>query len=80
MGRRASAKDRVTIKIPRELYDRLAEIIEPTGFGSVSGFVVHVMRDIAAGGKLREDEPAGELTAREVEMVRKRLKALGYLK
>jgi hypothetical protein len=42
-------RDKVTIKIPRELYGRLVGMIKGTGFGSVTEFVVYVMRDLAAG-------------------------------
>jgi hypothetical protein len=69
-------RDKVTIKIPRELYRRLVGMIKGTGFGSVTEFVVYVMRDLAAGGQLEHEEG---LTPREVEVIRKRLKALGYL-
>jgi hypothetical protein len=69
-------RDKVTIKIPRELYKRLVGMIKGTGFGSVTEFVVYVMRDLAAGGQLAHEEG---LTPREVEVIRKRLKALGYL-
>ena len=68
---------RVTLKIPRELYDNVQRLIEGTGFRSVNDFAVHVLRDVAAGGKLQA-EPSG-LSPREVELVRLRLKALGYL-
>jgi hypothetical protein len=73
----AKGRDKVTIKIPRELYGRLVGMIKGTGFGSVTEFIVYVMRDLAAGGRLRE--PQEGLTPREVEAIRKRLKALGYL-
>ncbi|MCX5654654.1 MAG: CopG family transcriptional regulator [Planctomycetota bacterium] len=69
-------RDKVTIKIPRELYGRLVGMIKGTGFGSVTEFIVYVMRDLAAGGQLAQQKG---LTAREVEAIRKRLKALGYL-
>ena len=71
-----TGRDKVTIKIPRELYDKLGTMIEGTGFGSVTEFIVWVMRDLAAGGRL--DEPHG-LNEQEVELIRKRLKMLGYL-
>ena len=67
---------RVTLKIPRPLYDMIKEIIRPSGFSSVNEFVVYVLRDLVS----RIDEPiAGELTSKEVDMIRKRLKNLGYL-
>jgi hypothetical protein len=69
--------DRVTIKIPRQLYDRLKEIVEDTGFSSVTDFVVYVMRDVAAGGKLGGKD---ELTDEEVKLIKNRLRKLGYLR
>jgi Arc/MetJ-type ribon-helix-helix transcriptional regulator len=79
MGRRVQAKDRVTIKIPRELYDKVAERIEETGFRSVSEFVIHVIRDITASGKLTPAESPDSLNQEEIQMVRERLKTLGYI-
>jgi Arc/MetJ-type ribon-helix-helix transcriptional regulator len=69
-------KDKVTIKIPRPLYDNLKEIIGGTGFNSVTDFIVYVLRDIASAHKRAEDEP---LTQDEIRLIRERLKSLGYL-
>lgn len=68
-------RDKATIKIPRELYDNLAEIIEDTGFGSVTEFIVFTMRTIASGGRIKEER----LTVEEAQMVRERLRKLGYI-
>ena len=70
------ASDDVTLKIPRPLYDRLRQVIEGTGFRSVTEFCVYVLRDLAAGpGRGEEDG----LTSDEVAAIRRRLRALGYL-
>ena len=76
--------NKATIKIPRTLYNRLKDIIDGSGFDSVTDFVVYVLRDIAGNidpgtfpDKLSEKE--AKLTAEEVEKVRQRLKTLGYL-
>jgi len=69
-------KDKVTIKIPRKLYDNLNQIIEGSGFNSVTEFIVYVLRDLLSSRTVRE-EPA--LSAKEIEMVKSRLKSLGYL-
>jgi Arc/MetJ-type ribon-helix-helix transcriptional regulator len=69
-------KDKVTIKIPRPLYENLKEIIGDTGFNSVTDFIVYVLRDIASSHKRAEDEP---LTKDEIKLIRERLKSLGYL-
>lgn len=75
---------KVTIKIPRALYNRLREIIAGSGFDSVTDFVVYVLRDLAASGAKDTAPPGGgqraeTLTPWEIEAVRKRLKSLGYL-
>ena len=67
---------RVTLKIPRPLSRRLSQLIEGTGFASVTEFVVYILRDIVAHQK---GEMESELSAHEVEAIRKRLKSMGYL-
>jgi Arc/MetJ-type ribon-helix-helix transcriptional regulator len=69
-------EDKVTIKIPRKLYDHLRSIIEDSGFNSVTDFIVYVMRDIASTGRVETGEG---LTREEIEQIRTRLKNLGYL-
>ena len=70
-------ENKVTIKIPRELYQKLGQMTSGTGFSSVTEFIVFVMRTIASGGDIgREDR----LTAEEVRAIRERLRRLGYLK
>ena len=70
-------ENKVTIKIPRELYRTLKQSIEGTGFSSVSEFIVFVMRTVASGGAVRG---GSGLTAEEVRAIRERLRKLGYLK
>jgi len=69
--------DRVTIKIPRELYLNLGQMIDGTGFSSVNEFIVFVMRSLAMGGNLGTQEGPNP---REIQAVRRRLARLGYLK
>jgi len=69
-------EDKVTIKIPRRLYNHLRNIIEDSGFNSVTDFIVYVMRDIAATGRTGGED---QLTREEIEQIRRRLKNLGYL-
>lgn len=75
--KKAARRDRVTLKIPAELYDKLKELIDGTGFRSVNEFAVHVLRDVASGGRL--DKPAPGLSDDEIDAVRQRLRALGYI-
>ena len=44
-------KDKVTIKIPRPLYNHIKGVKGSLGFNSVTDFVVYVLRNIAASGK-----------------------------
>lgn len=68
--------DKVTIKIPRELYGNLRGMIDGTGFSSVTEFVVFVMRSLASTGELQGED---RLTEEEVRAIRERLRRLGYL-
>ena len=70
-------ENKVTIKIPRELHQRLRRMVSGTGFSSVTELIVFVMRTLASGGEI---EPEDRLTAEEVRVIRERLKRLGYLK
>ena len=71
---KAMPGDRVTLKIPRPLYERAKTVIEGSGFSSVNEFVVYVLRDLLAGAE--REKP--DLSAKEVEAIRERLKNLGY--
>ena len=84
-------KGDVTIKIPRQLYEKLQAIIADTGFHSVTEFIVYVLRDlvstdVTSAGKAGQKTEAGApephdagLTAEEIRLIRKRLHDLGYL-
>ena len=67
-------RDKVSLKIPRPLYDKIKTVIEGSGFGSVNEFVVYVLRDLLSVKALDKKE----LSAKEVEAIRQRLKSLGY--
>ena len=71
-----TGKDKVTIKIPRPLYENLGKIIEGGGFNSVTEFIVYILRDLISSRSVMT-EPS--LTKGEIEMIKKRLKSLGYL-
>ena len=68
------ATDRVTLKIPRPLYEKIKIVIEGSGFSSVNEFVVYILRDLlSVKGTIKRD-----LSSEEVEAIRKRLENLGY--
>ncbi|MCK4763619.1 MAG: CopG family transcriptional regulator [Candidatus Aminicenantes bacterium] len=68
------SKDKVTIKIPRPLYERLKNIIGESGFSSVNEFVVYVLRDLVSLGI----DDNKELSKEETESIKQRLENLGY--
>jgi Arc/MetJ-type ribon-helix-helix transcriptional regulator len=68
--------EKVTIKIPRPLYDNIGKIIEGSGFGSVTEFIVYVLRDLIASKSVKK-EP--RLSGQEIEIIKRRLKSLNYL-
>jgi len=68
------AKDKVTLKIPRPLYERLKTVIQESGFSSVNEFVVYILRDLmSVKSKGKKD-----FSAEEIEAIQQRLKNLGY--
>ena len=75
--------DKVTIKIPRALYDKVKRIIVDSGFSSPTEFIIFVLRDLLGETKGVEGAPkpkqSPELTAEEIASIKKRLKNLGYL-
>ena len=94
MKRGQSTDPTVTLKIPRPLYERLKQVIDGSGFHSVTEFAVYVLRDLvshhAAGGgvpgieapaKPADAEPpeVDPLSPQEIEAIRQRLESLGYL-
>lgn len=76
MPKRSRGGEKVTIKIPRPLYERIGQIIDGAGYNSVTEFVVHVMRDIVTTHSLAEEDA---YTQQDLERVKARLRSLGYL-
>lgn len=84
-----SKQEQVTLKIPRPLYDQLKQVIDGSGFHSVTEFATYVLRDLVSHhGKIASIEPSGAapaegdidpLSAEEIEAIRQRLSSLGYL-
>ena len=80
----------VTLKIPRPLYERLKQVIQGSGFHSVTEFAVYVLRDLvshrgrlepAEGADVRSQPHDGvdPLSPEEIDAIRRRLESLGYL-
>ena len=81
---------KVTLKIPKPLYDHIKTLIAGSGFNSVTDFVVFVLRDIiyenrppARAPEERRGAPAGEaapeFSGEELEKIKEKLRGLGYL-
>jgi hypothetical protein len=70
-----SEQDKVTIKIPRQLYDKLKQILDGSGYNSVTDFIVYVLRDLVASSR----KPAGKIGEVEFDEIKQRLRNLGYL-
>ena len=68
---------KVTIKIPRPLYNSLKALIEDSGFNSVNDFIVYVLRDIAS--VTSTDTGDGQLKKEEIDSIKEKLRNLGYL-
>jgi len=88
--RRSGADADVTLKIPRPLYEQLKQVIQGSGFHSVTEFAVYVLRDLLshheiprapASGRAESEPAAGvePLNPEEIEAIRARLTSLGYL-
>jgi len=76
MAKKSLAGKKVTIKIPRPLYDKIGRVIEGAGYNSVTDFVVYVMRDLMSS---HADAEKGTFSPEEMDKVKERLKNLGYL-
>ncbi|MGH2820908.1 MAG: CopG family transcriptional regulator [Actinomycetota bacterium] len=58
-----SAEANVTLKIPRPLYVQLKQVIEGSGFHSVTEFVVYILRDLVSHhGRVEGGLPAPDVT------------------
>ncbi len=73
--------DKVTIKIPKPLYEKLKKVIEGTGYSSVTEFVVYVLRDLISVDSMQKSQQEGmvQLTEEEIRAIKKRLRNLGYM-
>jgi len=66
----ADERNYTTITIPKALYEKISNMINDTGFSSVSEYVVFVLRETMADIR-KKNESKSEVV--------KKLKALGYI-
>lgn len=67
---------KVSIKIPKALYEHIKRLVNDSGFNSVTDYIVFVLRDIVYEGQTDEQK---ELTPYELRRIKDKLKILGYL-
>ncbi len=89
MSKREGTDNQVTLKIPRPLYEQLKQVIQGSGFHSVTEFAVYVLRDLISHHRgalpTKPDAPkdleaeVDPLSPEEIEAIRQRLQSLGYL-
>ena len=76
-------ESKVTVKIPRPLYERIQQVIETSGFSCPTDFIVFVLRDIVGDRALEKNDPTAGTrpapTNEEVAEIRRKLHNLGYL-
>ena len=77
---------KVTVKIPRPLYDRIQVVIADSGFSSPTDFIVFVLRDLVGDRALEKSQPAAAASAGEarkadddIDEIKRKLHNLGYL-
>jgi Arc/MetJ-type ribon-helix-helix transcriptional regulator len=68
--------DKVTIKIPRQLYLKIQQLIADSGFDSATDFIVYVLRDIMSETGSEHSE---QFTTDELKALKQKLRNLGYL-
>lgn len=68
--------DKVTIKIPRPLYNRVQQLIDESGFNSPTDFIVYVLRDVLSERGVDNGE---RFTPEELAAIKDKLRRLGYL-
>jgi Arc/MetJ-type ribon-helix-helix transcriptional regulator len=77
------ANQKVTVKIPRPLYERIQEVITDSGFSSPTDFITFVLRDLVGDRALQKDNPDEGIKPHfsndEIAEIRRKLENLGYL-
>ncbi|MFP3144387.1 MAG: hypothetical protein RXQ93_05165 [Caldisphaera sp.] len=66
-----------TVSIPITLYDRIKNLIQNTGFTSVSQFVIYVLRDVVSS--MEQEKMSSTISEEEKKQIIERLKKLGYI-
>jgi Arc/MetJ-type ribon-helix-helix transcriptional regulator len=72
---------KVTVKIPRPLYEKIQLVIEESGFSSPTDFIVFVLRDLVGEAEkaAAKESTREEYSASDLDAVKQKLRNLGYL-
>jgi hypothetical protein len=76
---------KVTVKIPRPLYERIQQVISESGFSSPTDFIVFVLRDLVGDSALQktpspnQDGTTNAFSKEDIAEIRRKLQNLGYL-
>ncbi len=76
---------KVTVKIPRPLYERIQQVIAESGFSSPTDFIVFVLRDLVGDSALQKtsthppDGTTNAFSKEDIAEIRRKLQNLGYL-
>jgi Arc/MetJ-type ribon-helix-helix transcriptional regulator len=71
--------NKVTIKIPRMLYNKIQQLVEGSGFNSATDFIVFVLRDLISESDGANRDESDDFSPEELAALKKKLKNLGYL-
>ena len=74
----AMKNNKVTIKIPRPLYNKIQQLVEDSGFNSATDFIVYVLRDLISESDANRQD-TDEFSPEELTALKKKLRNLGYL-
>ena len=67
-----------TVSLPKPLAEKIKERMKGTGFSSVSAYVTYILRQVLSS--IEEEERSKQAFSKEEEdMVKQRLRDLGYL-
>lgn len=72
--KKTKSKKYTTVSIPTTLANKLKEKLKETGFKNLSDYVTHILHEVLA-----EWEKEERLDKDEEELIKERLRALGYL-
>lgn len=67
-----------TVSIPKPLAEKVKERMKGTGFSSVSAYVAYVLRQVLSSIE-KEERSKQAFSKEEEDMVKQRLRDLGYL-